>query len=60
MIAIKEIKEIEKKIKKLRKLAEEIMIQGGEIEAVKRNTKRALASIAMLELNICVISDLKN
>ena len=60
MIATKEIKEIDKKIRKLRKLAEEILIQGGEIEAVKRNTKRALASIAMLELNICVISDLKN
>lgn len=59
MIAAKEIKEIEKKIKKLRKIAEEIMIQGGEIETVKRNTKRALASIAMLELNICVISDSK-
>ena len=49
---IKEIKEIDKKIRELRKLAEDIMEQGKKIEAVKRNTKRILASIAMLELNI--------
>lgn len=55
---IKEIKDLDKKIRKLRKLADEIMAQGGQIEAVKRNTKRALASIAMLELNICDLSDL--
>ncbi len=58
MIDIIEIKDIDKKIKKLRKLAEEIMAQAGHIETVKRNTKRALASIAMLELNICDLSDL--
>jgi hypothetical protein len=55
---LKEIRDIDKKIKKLRKLAEEIMTQAGHIEAVKRNTKRALASIAMLELNICDLSEL--
>ena len=52
------IKEIDKKIKKLRIIAEDIGKHGGEIEAVKRNTKRILASIRMLELNICDISDL--
>jgi hypothetical protein len=51
------IKEIDKKIKKLRQIAEEIMTEGGDIEAVKRNTKRILASTVMLELNICDIKD---
>ena len=54
----KEIKEIDKKIRELRKVAEDIMKQGGQIEAVNRNTKRILASIRMLELNICYINDL--
>jgi hypothetical protein len=52
------IREIDKKIKKLRQIAEEIMAEGGDIEAVKRNTKRILASTVMLELNICDIKDL--
>jgi hypothetical protein len=52
------IKEIDKKIKKLRKIAEEIMTEGGHIEAVKRNTKRILASTVMLELSICDVKDL--
>jgi hypothetical protein len=51
------IREIDKKIKKLRQIAEEIMTEGGDIEAVKRNTKRILASTVMLELNICDIKD---
>jgi hypothetical protein len=46
------------KIRELRKLAEEIMVKGGEIEAVKRNTKRILASVKMLEVNICDLTDL--
>ena len=54
----KETKEIDKKIRKLRKVAEDIMKQGGQIEAVNRNTKRIMAAIRMLELNICDISDL--
>jgi hypothetical protein len=51
------VKEIDKKIKKLRKIAEEIMTEGGHIEAVKRNTKRILASTVMLELNIGDVKD---
>ncbi len=58
MINKKEIKEIEKKIHKLRIIADEIMAQGGKIEAVKRNTNRIFASIKMLELNICDLSDI--
>ena len=55
----KEVKEMTKKIEKLRELAEEVMALGERerIEAVKRNAKRALASIAMLEFNIAVIDD---
>jgi hypothetical protein len=56
--ATNNIREIDNKIKKLRKIAEEIMTEGGHIEAVKRNTKRILASTAMLELSICDIRDL--
>ncbi|OPY75887.1 MAG: hypothetical protein A4E64_01765 [Syntrophorhabdus sp. PtaU1.Bin058] len=50
------IEAIDRKIKEMKKLAEGIMKEGNEIEAVKRNTKRILASIAMLE---CNVSDVK-
>ena len=46
------IKEMDEKIKLLRRTAEELMALGGEIEAVKKNLVRLLASTAMLELNI--------
>ena len=51
------IKEMDEKIQLLRKTAEELMALGGEIEAVKKNLVRLLASTKMLELNI---SDVKN
>ncbi len=50
------IEAIDIKIKEMKKLAEGIMKEGDEIEAVKRNTKRILAGIAMLEFNV---SDVK-
>ncbi len=53
-----DIIELDKKIRKLRKIAEEIMTEGGHIEAVKRNTKRILASTVMLELSVCDVKDL--
>jgi hypothetical protein len=53
----KEIKEIDNKIRQLHKAAEEVMALGGKIEAVKRNTKRILASVKMLEINICDLND---
>ncbi len=46
------IKEMDEKIQLLRKTAEELMAMGGEIEAVKKNLVRLLASTAMLELNV--------
>ena len=46
------IKEMDEKIQLLRKTAEELMVMGGDIEAVKKNLVRLLASTKMLELNI--------
>lgn len=48
----KKILSLDKKIRELKKIAEEILETGGDIEAVKRNTIRIIASIKMLELNI--------
>jgi hypothetical protein len=52
------IKEMDEKIQLLRKTAEELMAMGGEIEAVKKNLVRLLASTAMLELNISDVKDI--
>ncbi|MGD0231389.1 MAG: hypothetical protein ABSC19_13695 [Syntrophorhabdales bacterium] len=46
------IKKMDEKIKLLRATAEELMIIGGDIEAVKKNLVRLLSSTRMLELNI--------
>ena len=46
------IDEIEKKIRLLRSTAEELMAMAGDIEAVKKNLVRLLASTRMLELNV--------
>ena len=54
------VKEMDEKIQLLRKTAEELMVMGGEIEAVKKNLVRLLASTAMLELNISDVKDLLN
>ena len=43
---------MDEKIRLIRKTAEELMGIGGEIEAVKKNLVRLLASTKMLELNI--------
>ena len=52
------IEEMDEKIKLLRKTAEELLALGGEIEAVKKNIVRLLASTKMLELNISDARDL--
>ena len=52
------VKEMDEKIQLLRKTAEELMVMGGEIEAVKKNLVRLLASTAMLELNISDVKDM--
>ncbi|MCX5815455.1 MAG: hypothetical protein NTX75_04325 [Proteobacteria bacterium] len=55
---MKEIEMLDTMIRELRKIAEDIMIEGAEIEAVKRNAKRILASITMLELNVCDVKEI--
>ncbi len=56
MTGKEKIEKIDEKIKLVRKTAEELMALGGDIEAVKKNLVRLLASTKMLELNI---SDLR-
>jgi hypothetical protein len=46
------IDEMDKKIRLLRSTAEELMAMAGDIEAIKKNLVRLLASTRMLELNI--------
>ncbi|MGA3174805.1 MAG: hypothetical protein ABSE25_10325 [Syntrophorhabdales bacterium] len=52
------IEEMDKRIKLLRKTAEELMELGGDIEAVKKNLVRLLASTKMLELNVSDVRDI--
>jgi hypothetical protein len=49
------IQDLDKTVQKMRQLAEELKKKGGSIQAVERNVNRMLASIKMLELNICDI-----
>ena len=53
------IKEMDEKIQLLRKTAEELMVLGRDIEAVKKNLVRLLASTKMLELNISDAKELQ-
>ncbi len=54
-----DIKEMDTKIRVLRQTAEELLDAAGDVEAVRRNTKRILASIRMLELNVCDLCDIE-
>lgn len=45
------------KIEELQKMAEEIIKLGKGIQAVERNGVRLLASIKMLELNVCDVRE---
>ena len=45
------------KIEELQKTAEEIIKLGKGIQAVERNGVRLLASIKMLELNVCDVRE---
>lgn len=47
------ITEMDRKIRVLRQTTQEILDSAGDVEAVRRNAKRILASVKMLELNIC-------
>ncbi len=43
---------LNEKIKKIKELFYELVIDSGSFPALNRNTKRALASLKMIELNI--------
>ena len=43
---------LNEKIKKIKELFYELEIDSGSLPALNRNTKRALASLKMIELNI--------
>ncbi|MBN1851002.1 MAG: hypothetical protein JW932_20740 [Deltaproteobacteria bacterium] len=51
------IKEIDKKLQQIKKLAEDLADKGKNFPSLYRNSRRILAGIKMLELNI---SDLKD
>lgn len=53
-----DIKVLDAKIRELRKAAEETRNYGGGIEAVRRNADRILASVRMIELNLCDVTDI--
>ena len=58
MTGREEIDVISDGIAQLRQVAERILEAGGEIEAVKWNVRRILASVAMLEFNISDVREL--
>ena len=53
-----QIKVINEKIQALKKAADELIIQGEDFPCLYRNSRRILASIKMLELNISDLNDL--
>ncbi len=48
-----DLKGMDARIKELRRTATEIRELGQGIEAVRRNADRVLASVKMIELNVC-------
>ncbi len=52
-------KRIDQLIRHLRTIALDLKKEGAEIPAVERNVNRILASIRMLELNVCDVADLQ-
>lgn len=55
-----DIQEMDAKIRALGQTARELLDAAGDIEAVRRNTKRILASVRMLELTICDLCELEH
>ncbi len=52
------IRELDERIRKMRSLAEELKEMGKGIQAIEKNVDRILASISVLELNICDVKPL--
>ncbi len=53
-----EIREMDAKIRVLGQTARELLDAAGDVEAVRRNAKRILASVRMLELTISDLYEL--
>jgi hypothetical protein len=51
------VNEMDAKIKEIRRAAEELDALSGDIQAVRKNVVRLLASTKMLELNISDVKD---
>ena len=56
----KDLNEIDAKIQLMKKTAEELNRIGEDFPALARNTVRILASIKMLEINVCDVVNLPN
>ncbi len=48
-----DIEKLDQKIQELKRAALELSEMGNQFPAVKRNTARVLASIKMMEINVC-------
>ncbi|MEO0272893.1 MAG: hypothetical protein ABIM30_07380 [candidate division WOR-3 bacterium] len=48
-----------KKIREMKEIGEAITKEYGEIPSVERNIKRVLASLRLLELNICDLTQIQ-
>ena len=51
--------EINEKIRQLKQTAQDLNRDADDFPALSKNTARILASIKMLELNVCDVSDLQ-
>ena len=56
----KDLNDIDAKIQLMKKTAEELNRIGEDFPALARNTVRILASIKMLEINVCDVVNLAN
>jgi len=52
------IAEMDKKIEAIRGMVQDLIDSSGDLEAVRRNAKRILASVRMLEINISDVAAL--
>jgi len=59
MEAQENLNEMNEKIRRLKQTAKDLNRDADDFPALARNTARILASIKMLELNICDVTDLQ-
>jgi len=59
MEAQENLNEMNEKIRRLKQTAKDLNRDADDFPALARNTARILASIKMLELNVCDVTDLQ-